>query len=269
MFLNIVSLSQTFKKQQVLKSISFHAELGSIVAFLGPNGAGKTTLLKTVMGLYQAPAYTENRPNNSLEDNTEKTGTNLIMLDNTIINNLPVHKRVEHGLLYLPQQTSLFQQMTVLDNLKLVYEYQTQWAGKPWALFKEEMDHWLEQTTLTPALHKYAGTLSGGQKRKLEVVRSILMRPRALMLDEPFAGVDPKSIYELKKIFTDMAAQNIAVIISDHHVDQLLSIAQLIYVVLHGEIVTSGTIKEVLENRYTKESYLGNQFYNEISTRFL
>src|SRR5579862_3372266 len=197
-FLNIVSLNQTFKKQQILKAISFHAELGSIVAFLGPNGAGKTTLLKTVMGLYQAPSYDETARHN------------LIMLDNSIINNLPVHKRVELGLLYLPQQTSLFQQMTVLDNLKLVYEYQAAWENKPWALFKEEMDHWLEQTTLTAALNKYAGTLSGGQKRKLEVVRSILMRPRALMLDEPFAGVDPKSIYELKKIFTDMAAQNIA-----------------------------------------------------------
>lgn len=256
-FLNVVNLSQTFKKQRILKSISFHADLGNVVAFLGPNGAGKTTLLKTVMGLYQAPAY------------DQATQTNLISINNKVVNDLPVHKRVECGLLYLPQQTSLFQQMTVFDNLKLVYEYQADWLNKPWATFQEEMEHWLEQTTLTAALNKYAGTLSGGQKRKLEVVRSLLMHPRAIMLDEPFAGVDPKSIYELKKIFTDMAAKDIAVIISDHHVDQLLSIAKLIYVVLGGEIVTSGTIKEVLENRFTKESYLGNQFYNEISDRFL
>lgn len=232
-------------------------EQGKVTAVLGPNGAGKTTLLKATIGLNKTPA-----PN-------KDTTKNLVELDGVLINSWPIHQRVAHGLVYLPQQTSLFTHMSVHDNLWLVYEYHDFWRNQPAELFTQEVTQWLERTSLTQTINQQAQSLSGGQKRKLEIIRTLLMRPKLVLLDEPFAGVDPKSIYELKKIFTDMAAEGIGILISDHHVDQLLSIADHIFVVLHGEIVTSGTVHDILQSSYTKESYLGNQFYDEIADKFL
>lgn len=232
-------------------------EEGKIVALLGPNGAGKTTLLKTIMGVNKTPA-----PSKDLS-------MNIVKLNEELINSWPIHLRVAHGLVYLPQQTSLFAQMSVNDNLWLVYEYHDYWKGRSPDSFSQEVTQWLEKTNLTQTVHQLAQSLSGGQKRKLEIIRTLLMRPSLVLLDEPFAGVDPKSIYELKTIFTDMAATGIGILISDHHVDQLLSIADHIFVVLHGEIITSGTVQDILQNSHTKESYLGNQFYDEIAEKFL
>ena len=257
-FLKIQNLSKTIRNTQILKSISFQADLGQVVAFLGPNGAGKTTLLKTIIGLYKTP-----------KANIDEE-TNIIMLNKSIINKWPIHKKVEMGMLYLPQQTSLFQQMTVEENLQLIYEYLPYWRANKLKVFLEEQDHWLKQTNLNHATKQTTATLSGGQKRKLEVVRSLLMHPKLILLDEPFAGVDPKSIYELKKIFLDMASQSkIGILISDHHVDQLFSIATTVYVIIKGKVVTSGSIKDILANKFTKDSYLGNQFYDEMAKRFL
>lgn len=254
--LKIKNLNQTLQNHHILKSISLSIEPGHVTAFLGPNGAGKTTLLKTIMGLYQPPAH------------NVQTKTNMIQLNEEIINKWSPGKRVEHGLVYLPQQTSLFAQLSVLDNLALVYHYHSFWQKKPWGDFEQEVKTRFLQIDLTCPFSQKAQTLSGGQKRKLEVIRSILMQPTIVMFDEPFAGVDPKSIYELKAIFSNMAKENIAVVISDHNVDQLLSIAEHIYVVIDGKIVTSGGIKDILDDHKTKDAYFGNQFYTEISERF-
>jgi lipopolysaccharide export system ATP-binding protein len=255
-FLKVIKLNQFLGKKSILKDISFNVDIGQVVAFIGPNGAGKTTLLKTVMGLY--PVH-----------NISKNDSVQIILNNKQIQNWPVYKRVEEGLVYLPQQTSLFQQLSVQDNLKIVFEYQSFWRKLSVNDFLAERDQWLNITGLTCTLKQKSGTLSGGQKRKLEVIRSLLMHPKVIMLDEPFAGVDPKSIYELKKIFVDVAKRGIAILISDHNVDQLLSIAQLGYVIINGQNIVSGGIKEIIENNFTKEYYFGNQFYNEISQRYL
>jgi len=255
-FLEVKNLSQTLGKKEILKNISFTIDAGQVVAFLGPNGAGKTTLLKTVIGLHST------KLNSQCSDNQ-------ILLAGKEIQSWPVHKRIEEGLVYLPQQTSLFQQLSVQDNLAMVFEYQTCWRAVDKKDFLKERDIWLEFTSLSQTLKQKAGTLSGGQKRKLEVVRSLLMHPKIIMLDEPFAGVDPKSIYELKKIFTDTAKSGIAILISDHNVEQLLSIAQLVYVIINGQNITSGGIREIIENNFTKEYYLGNQFYSEISQKYL
>lgn len=254
-FLEIKHLSKSFGKRQILKDVSFSINPGQIVAFLGPNGAGKTTLLKTLIGLHR---YAES-----------KSLPVQILFDGINILDWPVHKRVEHGIVYLPQQTSLLQQLTVHDNLQIVFEYQSYWKNISLAEFVKERDNWLEITSLKETLGQKACTLSGGQKRKLEVVRSMLMHPRLIILDEPFAGVDPKSIYELKKIFVDTSQMGIAILISDHNVDQLLSIAQLVYVFINGQIVTSGGVKDIIENKLTKEHYLGSQFYSEITQRYL
>ncbi len=254
-FLRIEKLNQFFGSKQILNNINLQVDLGEIVALLGPNGAGKTTLLKTIIGLLKPPHHNE----------TEKS--NLISINNETINSWPIYKRVENGLVYLPQNTSLFSQMTVLDNLKLVYQHHTYWKNPETESFKKEMDFWLEKTELIHTKKQIVTKLSGGQKRKLEVVRSILMHPKIILLDEPFAGVDPKSIYELKKIFQNMAKENIAVLISDHNVDQLLSIANTVYVMINGQVITSGSIEEVINHDYTKEMYLGKQFYSEIKQR--
>jgi lipopolysaccharide export system ATP-binding protein len=256
--LRVHNFNQSLGKKTILSSINFNADKGNIVVLLGPNGAGKTTLLKSIIGLHSSNIATA-------QTNT----TNHIVFDNNIINRLPINKRVELGLLYLPQHTSLFSHMTVQDNLKVVYQYHAGWKNQPLSSFNDEVDHWLTATNLSHALKQKAGTLSGGQKRKLEVVRSLLMKPKMLMFDEPFAGVDPKSIYELKQIFTDLAHSGIGIVISDHHVDQLLSIAHSVYVIVGGQVVTSGSIQEILENPYTKESYLGKQFYQEMADRYL
>lgn len=253
--LSVHNLSLTISKKKLLSSITFNANSGTTVVILGPNGAGKTTLLKSIIGLYQTP-----KPG---------AAENIINFDGYIINAWPVHKRVEHGLLYLPQTSSLFQHMNVHDNLHVVYQYHPFWQQQPFEHFKELVDQLLTQTHLSSMLHSKAGILSGGQKRKLEVVRSLLMKPKMLLLDEPFAGVDPKSIYELKSLFSQLSQQGIGIVISDHHVDQLLSIAHQAYVIMEGQVVTSGSIQEILEDTHTKERYLGTQFYQEISQRFL
>lgn len=255
-YLAIKNLNQFYKNKQILDNISLFADLGEVIAFIGPNGAGKTTLLKTIIGLLKTPKYDKEKE------------ANIISLKNDIINKWSIYKRVANGILYLPQQTSLIQQMSVLNNLKLIYKYHNYWQDKSIQFFNHELELNLEQIGLTEHKNQLAQTLSGGQKRKLEVARSILMHPNIIILDEPFAGVDPKSIYELKKIFSDMAKNNIAVLISDHNVDQLLSIATRIYVIINGKIVTTGSVKEIINNQYTKDMYLGKQFYSEISKRF-
>ncbi|MFC1894543.1 ATP-binding cassette domain-containing protein [Candidatus Dependentiae bacterium] len=260
-FLEVKNLNQSYGKRKILNQLSINLNRNSAVALLGPNGAGKTTLLRTIIGLLKTPK--------------EENDANQILLENKVINNWPVYKRVEKGLLYLPQQNSLFREMTVEQNLKLVYQYHSYWIeqkkinSSSFTLFEQEMEKWLTKTMLLSSYNLKAANLSGGQKRKLEVIRSLLMHPKGILLDEPFAGVDPKSIYELKNIFINMAKNNIAVLISDHNVDQLLSIAQKIYVVIDGCVVTSGGIKDIINNDYTKEMYLGNQFYEEISKKFL
>ncbi|NDD54428.1 ATP-binding cassette domain-containing protein [bacterium] len=250
--LEVANLHQHSGKTQLLHEISLAAQAQAIVALLGPNGAGKTTLLRTLIGLL---------PCAHLQANT-------IRFDDNDITRRSVAERVQAGLLYLPQHTSLLQQLSVHDNLHIVFQYHPWWQKKDSSAFIEERNHWLTVTGLTQTLRQPAGTLSGGQKRKLEVVRSLLMKPKLLMLDEPFAGVDPKSIYELKALFTSLSGEGLGIIISDHHVDQLLSMAATGYVVVQGRIVASGGIKDILENRYTKERYLGAEFHEAMAARF-
>ena len=253
--LEVTNLSQHAGKKQLLHHVSLSADGARVTALLGPNGAGKTTLLRTIMGLNPNPLSIDGQ-------------TNGMVFAGIPLNKLSVTQRVDQGLLYLPQHTSLIRQLTVMDNLLLVFTYHPWWQGKKHELFDQEAHRWLSLTGLNGTLTQPAETLSGGQKRKLEVVRSLLMKPRMLMLDEPFAGVDPKSIYELKHLFIELAKQGIGVIISDHHVDQLLSIATTAYVLVGGSVVASGSIQEILENSITKERYLGTEFYEDLAPRF-
>lgn len=252
--LRVCNVSQTISNKTIIDCISCTFELGKITALLGPNGAGKTTLLRTVIGLATNPKPLPNE--------------NIIEWDGTVINELSPHQRVAAGIAYLPQNSALFGELSVHDNIWLVFECHHVWQHRSRDEFKTQLDHWLEQTDLTKTLKQPAGSLSGGQKRKLEVVRSILMHPRLLICDEPFAGVDPKSIYELKKIFSMLSTQGMGIVISDHHVDQLLSIAHYVYVILQGCVIAFGTPQEVLNDTQTREHYLGSQFHKEMSEKF-
>lgn len=252
--LRVCNLTQTISGKTLLHNVSCIFDMGKIVALLGPNGAGKTTLLKTVMGFVDNPVPTEDQ--------------NEIFWDGKLINALPPHSRVELGIAYLPQISALFYDLSVQKNLRIIFECHSFWRGRTLEEFECQLDHWLEQTHLVHAKNQLAGSLSGGQKRKLEIVRSILMHPRLLICDEPFAGVDPKSIYELKHFFSTLAQEGIGVVISDHHVDQLLSIATYVYVILQGAVVASGTAHEILGDAHTQEHYLGYQFHKEMSEKF-
>lgn len=252
--LQVIELNQFAGKRQLLYNISLGASAGGVTALLGPNGAGKTTLLRTIMGLTPLPKASANYSR--------------IMFNNLAIDNLSVPERVNQGLQYLPQHTSLIRQLSVLDNLAVVFTYHPAWQNKPHEQFDQEAHRWLTLTNLNHALHQPAETLSGGQKRKLEVVRALLMKPTLLMLDEPFAGVDPKSIYELKNLFTELAAQGLGILISDHHVDQLLTMAQIVHVMVNGCVVTSGSSQEILQNQDTRDRYLGAEFYHELAAKF-
>ncbi|KKP25753.1 MAG: Sulfate-transporting ATPase [candidate division TM6 bacterium GW2011_GWE2_31_21] len=259
-YLSIENVKQSYGKKNILRGVSFEANLGQIVALLGPNGAGKTTLLKSVIGILPVQNY------------DEASKTNGLFLKNQLINSWSISKRVASGLVYLPQNSSLFEDLSVLDNLKIVYQYHPFWKNKDTnskKVFNEEMNKWIAKSNLSSVLSLKAGQLSGGQKRKLEVIRSLLMHPDVIMFDEPFAGVDPKSIYELKTIFVDLAKSGISILISDHNVDQLLSIANKIYVIIDGMVVVSGGIKEIMDNPYTQEMYFGKQFHTEMSEKFL
>ena len=252
--LRVCNLTQTIGGKTLLHNVSCSFELGKIVALLGPNGAGKTTLLKTIMGFVSNPVPSQ--------------GQNEIFWGDRLINELLPHSRVELGIAYLPQVSALFHELSVQKNLWIIFECHSFWRGKAADEFEQQLNYWLDQTHLTAAKNQVAGSLSGGQKRKLEIVRSILMHPRLLICDEPFAGVDPKSIYELKNFFSMLAEQGIGIVISDHHVDQLLSIAAYVYVILQGAVVASGTTQEILCDAQTQEHYLGYQFHKEMSEKF-
>lgn len=252
--LEVCNFTQTIGNKTILHGVSCSFLSSKVTALLGPNGAGKTTLLKAIMGLTTNP-----KPMND---------KNILLWNSQEINKLPTHKRIALGIAYLPQNTALFQELNVYKNLLIIFECHPFWKGKDKKIFIAELEHWLDQTDLSHAKNQLAGSLSGGQKRKLEIVRSILMHPKVLICDEPFAAVDPKSIYELKKIFSMLSQDGMGVVISDHHVDQLLSIADNVYVILQGNVVAKGTAKEVLANQQTQEHYFGYQFHREMSEKF-
>ncbi len=261
--LQVQNLSQSIGRVQLLHGISCVAKDGTITALLGPNGAGKTTLLRSIMGLLPIPK-------------AQGRSIDAISYGGQIINSWTVAQRVSAGLVYLPQHPSLLTDMSVKDNLQLVFSYHPHWetssgdaAVQTKATFLQERDRWLELTGLTEHLKKPAGILSGGQKRKLEVVRALLMHPKIMLLDEPFAGVDPKSIYELKELFVTLSKSGVGLLISDHHVEQLLAISSHIYVVMAGRVVTEGNVTDIMADEETKERYLGGEFYEEMAKKFL
>lgn len=249
--------SVSYGTKKIVSDVSLEIKPGIITALLGPNGAGKTTLMHACAGLNR---FDKSHEQNTLVLKTVSAATNL--------EKLSLHERVRLGVIYLPQITSIFHELSVTENLNVIFDYHPYWEDKNREEFIAERDKYLALTGISHALEQRAGDLSGGQKRKLEISRSLLMQPRVIICDEPFAGVDPKSISEIQALFQDIAREKeIAILISDHNVDQLLTGSDYLYVMLNGEIVTEGTAEQIMHDPVTKEHYFGSQFHERMQKK--
>jgi lipopolysaccharide export system ATP-binding protein len=230
-------LSKSFAATTVVDSISLEVWRGEVVGLLGPNGAGKTTLFYLLVGLL-APQQGK------------------VFLEGQEITHLPMHKRARLGLGYLPQNSSIFTSLSVRDNLLGVMEV----LGFSRAQKRETLDNLVSEYSLANIIHSPGSALSGGERRRVEVVRALLLQPKFLFLDEPFAGVDPVVVAQLQKMLQTLRAQNIGVIISDHNVRETLSCCQRSYVLSQGRVIAQGRAEVILQNPVVQQHYLGKEF---------
>ena len=235
--LEIKNITKTIKKTQILNGISLEVNSGEIVGLLGPNGAGKTTTFYTVCGLVQ-PTSGE------------------VYFDETNITNLPLHKRALKGIGYLPQESSIFKDLSVEDNLML--------AAQVVIDNKEEqfkrVEDLLEIFNIEPIRQRKGVSLSGGERRRTEIARALVSKPKFLLLDEPFAGVDPIAVKDIQEIIYQLTLRGIGVLITDHNVRETLEICNRAYVMKSGSLLASGNSDEIKTNNSVKEHYLGEDF---------
>jgi len=230
-------LRKRFQKREVVKGISLEVKKGEIVGLLGPNGAGKTTSFYMIAGFIKPD------------------GGNLYYGEKDITQ-LDVSDRARLGIIYLPQEPSVFRNLTVEENFKMVIE---KWQNKLNHL-EEKLERYLEIFNLKEVLKVKAQYLSGGQKRKVEILRALLIEPDFMLLDEPFAGIDPIGITQLKEIFKTLKSQGIGLLISDHNVRDTLRICDRAYVIAEGVIIGAGHPEEIINSKEVREKYLGEDF---------
>lgn len=234
--LEVRDIYKSYKKREVLNKVSLSLNRGEIVGILGPNGAGKTTLFKIIIGLLDA-------------DKGE------IFLDNEKINGFQLHQLIKKGIGYLPQEPSLFYGLTVYENLKIVSS-----ASSSDLEADEKVEKIISTMSLEDIRDSIAENLSGGEKRRLEVARSLLLSPRYMLFDEPFSQIDPRTVYELASIIKRMKEANIGVLITDHSAREVFSICDRIYIIADGRVVVQGTPDDLKRNSLVKDIYLGQLF---------
>ena len=239
--LTVDHLSKFYGKKHVVKNVSFSMSSGDITGLLGPNGAGKTTSFYMIVGFIKADGGT-------------------VMVDGNNITKLPMHKRSRMGLAYLPQEASVFRKLTVEDNIRLVLQTQDHMSRQERKDLEEKL---IADFGLEKVRKQYGYTLSGGERRRTEIARSLATSPKFLLLDEPFAGIDPKAFYEIKQIIRTLAASGIGILITDHNVRDTLEITTTAHIISDGEILVSGTKEELLNNEEAKEIYFGKDFDKE------
>ena len=231
-------LAKAYVGRPVVRDVSLEVSAGEIVGLLGPNGAGKTTCFYMIVGLVEADAGD-------------------IQLDGQSLMALPMHRRARAGIGYLPQEASIFRQLSVRDNLLAILETRKELTRKT----REEMAQALLEEFNVGHLAKSMGqALSGGERRRVEIARALATEPTVILLDEPFAGVDPISISDIKDIISHLKARDIGVLITDHNVRETLDICERAYIVGEGNVIASGTPSEVLANDKVRETYLGEHF---------
>ena len=231
-------LAKAYGGRPVVKDVSLEVSEGEIVGLLGPNGAGKTTCFYMIVGLVDADAGD-------------------IQLDNQSLMKLPMHRRARAGIGYLPQEASVFRQLTVKDNLLAILETRSELTRKTRDSIAEAL---LEEFSVSHLADSLGQALSGGERRRVEIARALATEPRVILLDEPFAGVDPISISDIKSIITHLKERNIGVLVTDHNVRETLDICERAYIVGEGHVIASGTPTEVLANDRVRNTYLGEHF---------
>ena len=226
-----------YHNRRVVDGVSLQVENGSVVGLLGPNGAGKTTSFYMLAGFIKP-----------------KSGR--VLLDDEDITGLPIHKRAQRGISYLAQEPSVFKKLTVEENIRIVLE--------PLGLEADEIDYriqsLLEDMKIQALADNKASTLSGGERRRVEIMRALAIKPRFILLDEPFAGIDPLSVADLQQIIIELKNKGLGVLISDHNVRETLSVCDYAYIISSGKILTSGNAEEIIKNEEARKIYLGENF---------
>lgn len=231
-------LSKQYKSRAVVKDVSLHVNCGEVVGLLGPNGAGKTTSFYMIVGLIP-------------------TDGGSIFIGDTNVTKLPVHARAQLGLSYLPQEASIFRKLTVAQNIMAILELRND-LTRPQR--KQALEQLLEEFRITHIRDTLGMSLSGGERRRAEIARALATEPKFILLDEPFAGVDPISVIDVKRIITHLRKRGIGILITDHNVRDTLNICERAYIVNQGKIICEGNPEAVLMNNEVRTVYLGEDF---------
>ena len=234
---SVVGLSKAFKRRKILTDVSMHLNRGEVVALLGPNGAGKTTSFYSIAGMISVD-------------------TGSVSIDGRDVTDLPMYRRARLGLGYLPQEASIFRGMTVEQNIASVIEL---WEPTR-ADQRRRTEQLMEEFSVTQLRNSPAMALSGGERRRVEIARCLAGNPNYILLDEPFAGVDPIAVGDIRTLVAQLKSRDIGVLITDHNVRETLEIIDRAYILYGGKVLMSGSPEEVVQNKDVRRVYLGNEF---------
>jgi len=236
--LRAIGLAKSYKSRQVVRDLSIEVSNGEVVGLLGPNGAGKTTAFYMIVGLVPCDA-------------------GRIHLGDTDLTTLPMHRRARLGLGYLPQEASVFRKLSVEDNVMAILETR---GDLDRAAREQRLEELLEELRIGHVRRSLGLSLSGGERRRVEIARALAAEPRFMLLDEPFAGVDPLSVLDIQRIIRELTSRDIGVLITDHNVRETLGVCSRAYIVNQGTVIAAGSAEEILANPQVREVYLGQSF---------
>lgn len=236
--LQATGLKKSYKGRQVVQNVCLQVETGQVVGLLGPNGAGKTTSFYMIVGLVPQDGGS-------------------VTIDELDISAMPMHQRARHGIGYLPQEASIFRKLTVEENLLGVLQLRTNLTK---AQQLDKVEALLEEFHIAHIRKNTGMSLSGGERRRVEIARALAVEPRFILLDEPFAGVDPISVIDIKRIIEHLRGRGLGVLITDHNVRETLDVCEKAYIVSHGNLIAEGTPEAILQDEHVKQVYLGEGF---------
>ena len=241
--LEVLHLAKAYGSRKVVKDVSLAVQKGEVVGLLGPNGAGKTTSFYMIVGLVRSDAGD-------------------IRIDGQSVAHMPIHRRSRLGLSYLPQEASIFRKLTVQENVRAVLELQRNEQGQPLgaAVIEERLSALLQELRVDHLRDSPALALSGGERRRVEIARALATQPRFILLDEPFAGIDPIAVIEIQRIIGFLKARGIGVLITDHNVRETLGICDHAFIISDGQVLAQGTPSEIVDNAEVRRVYLGEHF---------